>query len=102
MSAIPARLAGVRELVVATPTGRDGTVSPALLGAAGLMEVEELYVMGGAQAIAALAYGTQTVRPVDKIVGPGQRLGDRGQAPGPRPVRHRHARGPDRGHGRGG
>jgi histidinol dehydrogenase len=71
MSAIPARLAGVRTLVVATPTGRDGTVSPALLGAAGMMEVEELYVMGGAQAIAALAYGTQTVRPVDKIVGPG-------------------------------
>ncbi len=71
MSAIPARLAGVRELVVATPTGRDGTVSPALLGAAGLMEVEELYVMGGAQAIGALAYGTETIRPVDKIVGPG-------------------------------
>ncbi len=71
MSAIPARLAGVRELVVATPTGRDGTVSPALLGAAGLMDVKELYVMGGAQAIAALAYGTATIRPVDKIVGPG-------------------------------
>ena len=71
MSAIPARLAGVRTLVVATPTGRDGIVSPALLGAAGLMEVQELYVMGGAQAIAALAYGTQSVRPVDKIVGPG-------------------------------
>ncbi|HVQ22280.1 MAG TPA: histidinol dehydrogenase, partial [Candidatus Saccharimonadia bacterium] len=71
MSAIPARLAGVRELVVATPTGRDGTVSPALLGAAGLMEIEELYVMGGAQAIGALAYGTESIRPVDKIVGPG-------------------------------
>lgn len=71
MSAIPARLAGVRELVVATPTGRDGSVSPALLGAAGLMDVQELYVMGGAQAIAALAYGTETIRPVDKIVGPG-------------------------------
>jgi histidinol dehydrogenase len=71
MSAIPARLAGVGELVVATPTGRDGTVSPALLGAAGLMEVQELYVMGGAQAIGALAYGTETIRPVDKIVGPG-------------------------------
>ncbi len=71
MSAIPARLAGVREFVVATPTGRDGSVSPALLGAAGLMDVQELYVMGGAQAIAALAYGTETVRRVDKIVGPG-------------------------------
>lgn len=71
MSAIPARLAGVRELVVATPTGKDGTISPALLGAAGMMDVRELYVMGGAQAIGALAYGTETIRPVDKIVGPG-------------------------------
>jgi histidinol dehydrogenase len=71
MSAVPARLAGVRELVVATPTGRDGNIAPVLLGAAGLMEVDELYVMGGAQAIAALAYGTETIRPVDKITGPG-------------------------------
>jgi histidinol dehydrogenase len=71
MSAVPARLAGVAELVVASPAGRDGTVSPALLGAAGLMGVQEFHVMGGAQAIAALAYGTETVRPVDKIVGPG-------------------------------
>jgi histidinol dehydrogenase len=71
MSAIPARLAGVSEFVVATPAGRDGALSPALLGAAGLMDVDELYVMGGAQAIAALAYGTDSVRPVDKIVGPG-------------------------------
>ncbi|CAN5606492.1 histidinol dehydrogenase [soil metagenome] len=71
MSAIPARLAGVPELVVASPAGRDGVLSPALLGAAGLMGVDELYVMGGAQAIGALAYGTETVRPVDKIVGPG-------------------------------
>jgi histidinol dehydrogenase len=71
MSAIPARLAGVGEFVVASPAGRDGTVSPALLGAAGLMDVDELLVMGGAQAIAALAYGTETVRAVDKIVGPG-------------------------------
>ena len=71
MSAIPAHLAGVRELVVATPSGRDGTVAPVILGAAGLMDVDELYVMGGAQAIAALAYGTETVRPVDRIVGPG-------------------------------
>ncbi len=71
MSAIPARLAGVAEFVVATPASRDGTLSPALLGAAGLMEVDELLVIGGAQAIAALAYGTQSIRPVDKIVGPG-------------------------------
>ena len=71
MSAIPAQLAGVGELVVASPAGRDGTVSPALLGAAGLMGVETFYVMGGAQAIAALAYGTESIAPVDKIVGPG-------------------------------
>jgi histidinol dehydrogenase len=71
MSAIPARLAGVREFVVASPAGPDATLSPALLGAAGLMEVDEFLVMGGAQAIAALAYGSETIRPVDKIVGPG-------------------------------
>jgi len=71
MSAIPARLAGVGEFVVASPTGRDGTLSPALLGAAGLMEVDEFVITGGAQAIAALAYGTESVRAVDKIVGPG-------------------------------
>jgi histidinol dehydrogenase len=71
MSAIPARQAGVGDFVVASPAGADGTVSPALLGAAGLMEVDAFYVMGGAQAIAALAYGTETVVPVDKIVGPG-------------------------------
>jgi histidinol dehydrogenase len=71
MSAIPARLAGVREFAVASPAGPDGRVSPVLLGAAGLMEIDAFHVMGGAQAIAALAYGTETVVPVDKIVGPG-------------------------------
>lgn len=71
MCAIPARLAGVREIVVATPAARDGTVSAAVLGAAGLVGVDALYVMGGAQAVAALAYGTETIAPVDKIVGPG-------------------------------
>lgn len=71
MSAIPARLAGVTEFVVASPAGSDGALSPALLGAAGLLDVDEFLVMGGAQAIAAVAYGTETIRPVDKIVGPG-------------------------------
>ncbi len=71
MSAIPARLAGVHEFVVASPAGRDGTLSPALLGAAGLMDIDEFVVTGGAQAIAALAYGTESIRSVDKIVGPG-------------------------------
>jgi histidinol dehydrogenase len=71
MSAIPARLAGVGRYVVASPAGPGGQLSPALLGAAGLMEVEEFWVMGGAQAVGALAYGTESIRRVDKIVGPG-------------------------------
>lgn len=71
MAAVPARIAGVGELVVASPADRSGEVSPALLGAAGLAGVDELLVAGGAQAIAALAYGTDSVRAVDKIVGPG-------------------------------
>jgi histidinol dehydrogenase len=71
MSAIPARLAGVGRFVVASPAAADGSLSEALLGAAGLMEVDEFLVMGGAQAIGALAYGTGTIERVDKIVGPG-------------------------------
>jgi histidinol dehydrogenase len=71
MSAIPARLAGVGRYVVASPASTEGQLSPALLGAAGLMEVDEFWVMGGAQAVGALAYGTQSIERVDKIVGPG-------------------------------
>jgi histidinol dehydrogenase len=71
MSAIPARLAGAGTYVVASPAGANGELSPALLGAAGLMEVEEFWVMGGAHAVGALAYGTETIGRVDKIVGPG-------------------------------
>ena len=71
MSAVPARLAGVGTFVVASPAGAGGALSPALLGAAGLMEVEEFWVMGGAQAVGALAYGTESIGRVDKIVGPG-------------------------------
>jgi len=71
MSAVPARLAGVGTFVVASPAGASGELSPALLGAAGLMEVEEFWVMGGAQAVGALAYGTESIGRVDKIVGPG-------------------------------
>jgi histidinol dehydrogenase len=71
MSAVPARLAGAGSFVVATPAGPRGELSPALLGAAGLLEVDELWVMGGAQAIGALAYGTESIDRVDKIVGPG-------------------------------
>jgi histidinol dehydrogenase len=71
MTVIPARVAGVGDVVVASPAAADGSVSPALLGAAALTGADEVHVMGGAQAIAALAYGTETIRPVQKIVGPG-------------------------------
>lgn len=71
MTVVPARVAGVEEIVVASPAAPDGTVDPALLAACGLTGVSELWIMGGAQAIAALAYGTTGLRPVEKIVGPG-------------------------------
>jgi histidinol dehydrogenase len=71
MTAVPAKVAGVQEVVVATPPGKRGQVSPAILAACGLCGVEEVYRVGGAQAIAALAYGTRSVARVEKIVGPG-------------------------------
>jgi len=70
MNAIPAQVAGVERLVMVTPTP-DGAVNPLVLLAAQLSGIKTIYRIGGAQAIAALAYGTQTVRPVDKITGPG-------------------------------
>ncbi|NLW07211.1 MAG: histidinol dehydrogenase [Clostridia bacterium] len=71
MTAIPARVAGVQEIVLATPPQRDGSVNPLLLVAAAETGVQEIYKMGGAQAVAALAYGTEEVDGVDKIAGPG-------------------------------
>ncbi|MGH9031960.1 MAG: histidinol dehydrogenase [Acidimicrobiia bacterium] len=71
MTAIPARVAGVPEIALCVPPDRAGRVSEATLAAAALAGVDEVYRIGGAQAIAALAYGTETVRPVDVIVGPG-------------------------------
>jgi histidinol dehydrogenase len=71
MSAIPARVAGVPEVVLCTPPGRDGTINAPTLAAAALAGVDEVYRIGGAQAVAAMAYGTETIRPVDVIVGPG-------------------------------
>jgi histidinol dehydrogenase len=71
MCAIPARVAGVRRLTLASPPRPDGTLSPAVLAAAELCEVDAVYAMGGAQAIFALAHGTESVSPVDVIVGPG-------------------------------
>jgi histidinol dehydrogenase len=71
MLATPANIAGVPRIVVCTPPGPDGTVDPASLVAADLCGVHEIYRVGGAQAIATLAYGTQTIRRVHKITGPG-------------------------------
>ncbi|MFD0847079.1 histidinol dehydrogenase [Sphingosinicella xenopeptidilytica] len=70
MNAIPAKVAGVRRLVMTTPTP-GGAVNPLVLYAASLAGVDEIYRVGGAQAIAALTFGTDTIRPVDKITGPG-------------------------------
>jgi histidinol dehydrogenase len=71
MTVVPAKVAGVPEVVLATAPQRDGTVAPGILGAAALAGVDEVYRVGGPAAIAALAYGTESIRPVDVIVGPG-------------------------------
>jgi histidinol dehydrogenase len=71
MTVLPARAAGVGRIALATPPGPDGRVHPVTLAAAALCEVEEIYAIGGAQAIFALAYGTETIAPVDVIAGPG-------------------------------
>ncbi|QDH24597.1 histidinol dehydrogenase [Neokomagataea tanensis] len=70
MNALPARVAGVKRLAMCVPTP-DGVLNPLVLAAAHLCGVEEIYRVGGAQAVGALAYGTQTIAPVDRIVGPG-------------------------------
>ncbi|MGN0571653.1 MAG: histidinol dehydrogenase [Candidatus Fimenecus sp.] len=71
MNAIPAKIAGVEEIVMVTPPRKDGTANPDILAAAKIAGVDRVFLMGGAQAVAALAYGTETVPKVDKIVGPG-------------------------------
>jgi histidinol dehydrogenase len=71
MCAVPARVAGVQRLALASPPQRDGSVNPLVLAAAALCEIDEVYAVGGAQAIFALAYGTETVGPVQVIAGPG-------------------------------
>nr|WP_319474165.1 histidinol dehydrogenase [uncultured Sphaerochaeta sp.] len=71
MLAIPALVAGCPEVVLCTPPGKQGTIHPAILYAAELCNVKEIYAVGGAQAIAAMAYGTQSIKSVDKIFGPG-------------------------------
>jgi len=71
MLAIPARIAGCREIILCTPPGKDGLVNPAILYAAKISGVHTIYTVGGAQAIAAMAFGTETIKPVNKIFGPG-------------------------------
>jgi histidinol dehydrogenase len=71
MLAMPARVAGVRDLVLATPAGRDGKAHPVILAAARIAGIKEIYRVGGAAAVAAFGYGTETVPKVDKVVGPG-------------------------------
>ena len=71
MDSIPAKIAGVREVVMVTPPNKEGKVNPVILAAASIAGVDKIFKLGGAQAIAALAYGTESVPKVDKIVGPG-------------------------------
>ena len=71
MDSIPAKIAGCNEIVMVTPPGKDGKISPVILAAAKIAGVTRIFKIGGAQAVAALAYGTETVPKVDKIVGPG-------------------------------
>lgn len=71
MNAVPAKIAGVEEVIMVTPPLKDGTANPDILVAAALAGVDRIFLMGGAQAVGALAYGTETIPKVDKIVGPG-------------------------------
>lgn len=74
MNAIPAILAGVKSIAIFTPPNAEGRINPLVLYAASLLGIREIYKLGGAQAIAAAAYGTAFIKPVDKIVGPGNRF----------------------------
>ena len=71
MAAVPAQVAGVEEIPVCVPPSRDGRISSHVLAVAGLLGLEEIYAVGGAQAVGAMAYGTESIPPVNKIVGPG-------------------------------
>ncbi len=71
MTVIPAQRAGVKRIILATPPRKDGSVDPHILAVASLLDVAEVYKMGGAQAIAAMAFGTKTIPKVDKLIGPG-------------------------------
>ena len=91
MNAVPAKVAGVPRIVMVVPAP-DGKLNPLVLAAAKLGGVDEIYRVGGAQAVAALAYGTQTIKPVAKIVGPGNAYVAAAKRHGLRQGRHRHDR----------
>lgn len=74
MAVLPAQVAGVKEIAVCTPPSYQGSVHPFILGMARILNINEIYQIGGIQAIGAMAYGTETVRKVDKIIGPGNRF----------------------------
>ncbi len=74
MLAVPAKIAGCKEIIVCTPPQKDGTIHPAILFAAKEIGINKIYKIGGAQAIAAMAYGTETIPKVYKIFGPGNRF----------------------------
>lgn len=71
MNAVPAKIAGVKEIIMVTPPGKDGNPNPNIMAAAAVAGVDKVFMVGGAQAVAALAYGTERIPKVDKIVGPG-------------------------------
>lgn len=71
MNTIPAKVAGVEEIIMVTPPMKDGTINPSILVAADIAGVDKIYKVGGAQAVGALAFGTESINKVDKIVGPG-------------------------------
>ncbi len=73
MTAVPAQVAGVQDLVMVSPPGKSGHIHPHLLAAADFLNIDEIYRVGGAQAVAALAWGTETIPRVDKVIGPGNR-----------------------------
>ncbi len=95
MTVVPAKVAGVDRVIVCTPPGKDGLVNPITLVAAEMAGADEIYRVGGVQAVAAMAFGTETIRPVQKIVGPGNATSP---PPSCFPVhrRDRHAGGPQR------
>ena len=95
MSVVTAKVAGVERVAACTPP-LDGRVPAATVAAMQLAGADEIYVLGGVQALAALALGTETIDPVDFLVGPGQRVRRRGEAPAVRRGRHRPVRRPDR------